>query len=144
MLARESPDRRRIMDIGFEIGLESGYDEAVERVEEALKSEGFGVLTRIDVKNTLREKLGEEFRPYVILGACNPPLAHRALSARPEVGLMLPCNVTVEHTDSGSLVRILDPDLMLGVGGLDDSEEMRAVAAEARERLERVAEKLRS
>ena len=94
-------------EIDFEIYLDQSYEQSVSLVTEALQSEGFGVLTSIDVRATLKKKLGEEFRPYVIIGACNPPLAHRALSQDPKVGLMLPCNVTVEALEEGgSLVRI--------------------------------------
>jgi uncharacterized protein (DUF302 family) len=133
------------MSLGFEIELPESQEAAVARVEDTLKSEGFGVLTRIDVKATLKEKLDAEFRPYVILGACNPPLARRALEANPAVGLMLPCNVTVERAPGGgSLVRIVDPEAMMGVGELGGNAAMQAVAAEAREKLARVAERLRS
>ena len=127
-------------DIGFEVHLDSPYDEALEKVIAALKAEGFGVLTRIDVKATLKEKLGEDFRPYVILGACNPPLAHRALSTEGVVGLMLPCNVTVEaDPQGGSLAQITNPEMMMQVGALENNPALQEVAAEARARLERVA-----
>ncbi|MCA9738412.1 MAG: DUF302 domain-containing protein [Gemmatimonadota bacterium] len=128
---------------GFEIELALEGEAAVHRVTDALKEEGFGVLTRIDLDQAFSEKLGIDFRPYAILGACNPTLAHRALTARPEVGLLLPCNVTVESTaEGGSLVRIIDPDAMLGVGALASDPDIQAVAREARARLERVAETL--
>lgn len=128
---------------GFEVELALEGEAAVHRVTDALKEEGFGVLTRIDLDRAFAEKLGIEFRPYAILGACNPTLAHRAVTARPEVGLLLPCNVTVESTGSGgSLVRIIDPDAMLGVGPLAADPDIQAVAREARARLERVAETL--
>lgn len=127
-------------ELGFEVRLDIPYDDALDRVIQALKMEGFGVLTRIDVKATMKEKLGEEFRPYVILGACNPPLAHRALSADPVVGLMLPCNVTVEASDpGGAVVRIANPEVMMMVGGLGASSELAQVARQAREKLERVS-----
>lgn len=129
--------------LGFEVTLDMPYDDAVARTSEALAGEGFGILTRIDVSATLKEKLGEKFRPYVILGACNPPLAHRALSANAEVGLMLPCNVTVEAApNGGSLVRIADPELMLTTGELGGDDALQAVAAEARNKLRRVADAL--
>jgi uncharacterized protein (DUF302 family) len=103
--------------IGFEIAIQRPFDEALDLVVAALKVEGFGVLTRIDVHKTLKEKLNQDFRPYVILGACNPPLAHRALSTDAAVGLMLPCNVTVEATpENNTLVRIANPQAMLQVG----------------------------
>ena len=129
--------------IGFEVVIQHPFDEALELVIAALKAEGFGVLTRIDVHKTLKEKLNEDFRPYVILGACNPPLAHRALSADAVVGLMLPCNVTVEAApENNSLVRIANPQAMLQVGTLKDNATLLEVANQARQRLERVAEAL--
>jgi uncharacterized protein (DUF302 family) len=131
--------------IGFEVQIDKPYHQSMEKVVEALKSEGFGVLTQIDVKATLKEKLGEDFRQYAILGACNPPLAHRALSADPAIGLLLPCNVTVEDAaDGGTMVRIMNPEIMLQVGDLGDLQEIRQVASEARDKLLRVADKLRS
>jgi uncharacterized protein (DUF302 family) len=132
-------------ELGFEVRLSLPYEAALEKVTAALKAEGFGVLTRIDVKETLKEKLGQDFRPYAILGACNPPLAHRALSTDGRVGLMLPCNVTVEADEQGeSVVRIANPEMMLQVGALQGNETLRSVAAEARARLERVTEALRA
>ena len=130
-------------EIGFEVHLAECYDEALERVIAALKTEGFGVLTRIDVRATLKEKLGEDFRPYAILGACNPPLAHRALETDPMVGLMLPCNVTVEADgEDGAIVRIANPEMMMQVGSLQTNDAIKTVASEARIRLERVANSL--
>jgi len=131
--------------VGFEIPLREGYDQAIEKVTAALKAEGFGILTRIDVHTTLKEKIGADFRPYTILGACNPPLAHRALSHDAEVGLLLPCNVTVEAAPdgSGSIARIGDPQMMMSAGRFGDDAQLAAVAGEARERLLRAAESLR-
>lgn len=130
-------------DLGFEVQLSQPYEAGLELVTQALKTEGFGVLTHIDVRATLQEKLGADFRPYAILGACNPPLAHRALTADGSAGLMLPCNVTVEATDNGgSLVRIANPESMLRAGGFSNNATLREVASEARARLERVAERL--
>ena len=127
-------------EIGFEVQLDQPYEVAIESVVSALKAEGFGVLTKIDVRETIKEKLGEEFRPYAILGACNPPLAHRALISDPSVGLMLPCNVTVEALpDRNSLVRIANPEAMLQTGALQESSTLKPVAKEARVKLERVA-----
>ncbi len=127
--------------LSFNVHLDQSYEQALETVAAALKTEGFGVLTRIDVRATLKEKLGEDFRPYAILGACNPPLAHRALSHDAQAGLMLPCNITVEaNPEGGSIVRIADPDVMLGAGGLDQDAVLREVASEARAKLERVAQ----
>ncbi len=129
--------------IAFTVHLDQSYDEALEAVAEALKTEGFGVLTKIDVKETLKQKLGQDFRPYAILGACNPPLAHRALAHDAQSGLMLPCNITVEaDAEGGSIVRVADPAMMLRAGGMDQDSALREVAAEARARLERVAKSL--
>lgn len=126
--------------LGFGLELPLSYEQAVERVTTALKEQGFGVLTTIDVKATLQEKLGEEFRPYTILGACNPPLAYRALSADLEIGLMLPCNVVVYEVEPGrSRVEFLDPETALGIVG---SDTLQPIAREAKARLERVAETL--
>ena len=113
--------------------------EAVGRVTEALAGQGFGVLTTIDVKETFKSKLDVDFRPYVILGACSPPLAHRAISADSDVGLLLPCNVVVEEADGGSRVSIARPRAMLGLAEL---EGLNQVAEEAEERLSRVLEAL--
>ena len=131
------------MKIGFEVTLQVAYEQALEYVIAALKAEGFGVLTRIDVKATLKEKIGEDFRPYAILGACNPPLARRALLEDPTVGLMLPCNVTVEEKDEAqSIVRIANPETMLTMGDLTNNKTLQEVAKQARQHLERVAQSL--
>lgn len=128
--------------IGFTVRLQTDFDTAVQRVTEALKMEGFGVLTEIDVKATMKKKLDVDFRPYKIFGACNPALAHRALTAAPEVGLLLPCNVTVSQEGEGLVnVSIVDPISMLGVVQHPDLE---AVAQEARAKLERVAVSLQN
>jgi uncharacterized protein (DUF302 family) len=122
--------------LGLTVRLNTTYEAALSRVIAALKAEGFGVLTEIDVKATLKQKLDVEFRPYKILGACNPPLAYRALIAAPEVGLLLPCNVTVAQAADGQVeVTLVDPLLMMGVM---DKPALQPVAAEARARLERV------
>ena len=132
-------------DMAFEVTLDTPYAEALDRVVDALKDEGFGVLTRIDVHDTLKQKLDVDFREYCILGACNPPLAHRALSARPDAGLMLPCNVIVESLESGgTLVRIVDPKAMMTAGGLAGDPAIEAVGGEAEQRLRRVATALGS
>jgi len=120
---------------GFGTSLKLPYDEAVGRVKDALKTEGFGVLTEIDVRLTMREKLGIELEPYIILGACNPPLAHRALELEPDIGLLLPCNVVVRAEGSGSRVDIADPQAMLGIVG---NKQIGPVAEEAKQRLQRV------
>jgi uncharacterized protein (DUF302 family) len=128
-------------DLGFEIQLNLPHDQAVESVTAALKTEGFGVLTRIDMRATMKEKLGVDFRPYTILGACNPPLAYRALSADSLAGLLLPCNVTVEAAmEGGSVVQITDPEVMLTVGALAENETLRQISKEAQAKLVRVAE----
>jgi uncharacterized protein (DUF302 family) len=126
-------------EYGFGIDLQMPYEQAIAAVTEALKAEGFGVLTTIDVQRTLREKLGAEMEPYTILGACNPPLAHRALSADREIGLLLPCNVVVRATETGSRVDIVDPQAMMGIVGNDALND---VAAEARQKLQHVAAQL--
>ncbi len=125
--------------VGIRVRVALPYPEAVERTVAALKCEGFGVLTTIDVRQTLREKLGEEYRPYVILGACNPPLAHRALSAVPEVGLLLPCNVVVYEEGDGCVVSAMDPTAAMQ---LLPNAELEAVAKEARSKLERVLQQV--
>ncbi len=124
-------------DLGFQIYLNSDYDTAVARVTAELKKEGFGVLTEIDVKATLKKKIDVDFRPYIILGACNPPLAHKALTADPEAGMLLPCNVTVsQEADGRILVSIIDPHQMLSVL---DSPALAEVAGQAEAKLRRVA-----
>jgi uncharacterized protein (DUF302 family) len=130
-----------ITDLALRVRLEIPYEQAMEKVTAALKAEGFGVLTEIDVKATMKKKLDADFRKYAILGACNPPLAHRALSSELEIGLLLPCNVIVYEEEGGSVVSIVDPISMLGVV---DSPELAPVADEAQARLERVAKALGS
>jgi len=130
---------RTITDYAFRTRLNLPYEQAVEKVTAALKDEGFGVLTEIDVKATLKKKLNVNFRRYVILGACNPPLAHQALTVEMEIGLLLPCNVIVYEEDGGSMVSIVDPISMLGVV---ENPELNPVADEARSRLQRVIEAL--
>ncbi len=129
--------------LGFEIVLDTTHEEAIDRVTAALGREGFGVLTRIDLDQAFKEKIGKEFRPYTILGACNPRLAHTALTSEAEIGLLLPCNVTVEKQPHGGvLIRFVDPHQMMGVGALAGRHEIRSVADEAAEHLRRVAEHL--
>ena len=130
--------------LGFDVRLAMPLPQAVEVVTEALKQEGFGVLTRIDVQATLREKMGKEFRPYVILGACNPPLAHCALDNDPRVGLLLPCNVVVDERSDGVWVSIVNPEVLLAIGPLAHNAPLCSVASEARVRLERVAAALQA
>ncbi len=128
-------------EFGFKTVLSLNYEAALEKVTEALKAEGFGVLTSIDVKETMKKKLGVDFRRYAILGACNPPLAHRALSARPELGLLLPCNVIVYQEGDETVVNVVDP---LAMFQFVDVPELESVAAEARQRLQRVSQSLQS
>jgi uncharacterized protein (DUF302 family) len=133
---------RKMSEMAYEVQLRAPFGEALERVIGELKKEGFGVLTRIDVHDAFKEKLGVEFRHYSILGACNPGLAHKALSQRPDAGLMLPCNVVVEENEDGALVRIVDPAAMMQAGGLAGDPVLQEVGGEAETRLKRVAEAL--
>ncbi|MCC9307863.1 DUF302 domain-containing protein [Kitasatospora sp. RB6PN24] len=120
------------MDYGIAITLNAPFSRTVERVRAALAEQGFGVLTEIDMQATMRAKLGEEMEDYLILGACNPLLAHRALSAERRIGLLLPCNVVVRSTEGGTLVEAMDPQLMVKVA---ERAELSEVADEAASRL---------
>ena len=126
-------------ELGFQIRLALPYETALERAIEALKAEGFGVLTQIDVKETMKKKLDVDFQKYAILGACNPALAHKALTTRPEIGLLLPCNVIVYEQDGQTTVSIIDPLSMFSV--IQDAG-LEPVVEEARQRLQRVAQAL--
>ena len=127
---------------GFGITLNAPYDETVAKVRTALAAEGFGVLTEIDVRATLKAKIDVDFRPYIILGACNPPLAHRALAAEPEIGLLLPCNVVVHAGDDKgtTVVSVMDPEAALSLTGNDS---ITSVATDVKERMQRMLDSLR-
>jgi uncharacterized protein (DUF302 family) len=125
---------------GLSVSVPAAYEQAREQAIVELKEQGFGVLTEIDVKQTLKQKLDVDFRKYTILGACNPPLAHRALSTETDIGLLLPCNLIVyENDDQTSTVAAIDPEVQLGVVG---RPELKEVAAQVRERLEKVLDAL--
>jgi uncharacterized protein (DUF302 family) len=129
-----------VQSIGEKVRLEVDFDTAIARTVEALKVEGFGVLTEIDVKETMKKKLGVDFPPYKILGACNPPFALQALTIAPEVGLLLPCNVTVRQLVDGAIeVALVDPLSMLGIVS---AAELKPVAEEVKARLQRVRQAL--
>jgi uncharacterized protein (DUF302 family) len=122
------------MSYALSTTLSTPFDQAVEAVREALGEQGFGVLTEIDIKATLKKKLDVDIPAQVILGACRPPLAHAALQAEPSVGLLLPCNVVVRETEEGTLVEAVDPQTMVA---LTENRDLQAVADEAKERLEK-------
>lgn len=128
-------------DIGIRTILNLPYEQAVQKTTDALKTEGFGVLSQIDMQATLKQKLNVDFRRYVILGACNPPLAHQALSANLDVGLLLPCNVIVYEDGDRSVVSAVDPVDMLGV--LKGDAAVLEVAVEAMTKLQRVIASLK-
>ena len=131
------------LPLGRTIDLDLPLVTAESRVREALAAEGFGVLTEIDLRSTFKAKLGHEFPPYRILGACNPSLAFRALSAEPQVGLLLPCNVTLEgRPDGRTRVSLVEPLALLGADELTGRPAVAAVAREASDKLERVVRRL--
>ena len=123
------------MEYGFSKTVDLSYDDALIKVTEELKKEGFGVLTEIDVKETLKKKLDVDFNKYKILGACNPPLAHKALQLEEQLGLLLPCNVIVYESGDKTVVSAFDPMIMTK---LIDNENMMAVAQEVKEKMQRV------
>ena len=123
------------MEYGFSKTIDLGFDEAINKVTDELKKEGFGVLTTIDVKDTLKKKINVDFKKYTILGACNPPIAHRALQTEEELGLLLPCNVIVYEKDNKTTVSFFDPMIMTK---LIDNKKMEPIAKEVKEKLQRV------
>jgi uncharacterized protein (DUF302 family) len=125
-----------VSNYSFDVTVSATFDEAVDAVKEALAGAGFGVLTEIDVQATMKDKLDIDQPPYVILGACNPPLAHRAITAEPEIGVLLPCNVVVRQTDDTVTVDFMDPAAVLS---LVDSPGVEELATEVRSRLQGVA-----
>jgi len=128
--------------LGLTVRVSASFSATIGRVTEALKAEGFGVLTEIDVKETMKKKLGADYTPYTILGACNPHIAHRALQIAPEIGLLLPCNVVVRQLDAGMTeVSIVNPMDMMGIVGKPGLEP---VASEAHARLQRVVQALKA
>lgn len=127
------------MEYGFSKTVDYSFEEAIDKVTEELKNEGFGVLTSIDVKDTLKQKIDVDFKKYTILGACNPPLAHKALTAEEDLGLLLPCNVIVYEKDDKIVVSFFDPMVMAKI---IDNENMNPVATEVKERMQRVKEAL--
>jgi uncharacterized protein (DUF302 family) len=125
---------------GFDVTVAGNFDEVIDKVTEALKTEGFGVLTTINVQAALKEKINVDRRPYTILGACNPTLANQAINAEPDIGLLLPCNVLVREEEDGSVtVAFMDPKAVLG---LVDREDIVPLAGEVRSKLERVSKLL--
>ncbi len=132
--------------LGYEVIINQPYEQAVETTIAALKTQGFGILTRADLKATFKEKLGADFRPYVILGACNPPLAHKSLSVDPWIGLLLPCNVTVEEAPGGgsSTVRLTNPEMMVDLSAQKENPELQSVVRQASEKIQAVINILKS
>ncbi len=123
------------MQYGFSKTTDYTFNQAIEKVTEELKKEGFGVLTSIDVKDTLKKKINVEFKNYTILGACNPPIAHKSLQAEEEIGLLLPCNVIVYEKENKTVVSMFDPMLMTKIV---DNDKMLSIASEVKEKLQRV------
>ena len=123
------------MEYGFSKTIDLGFDEAISKVTDELKKEGFGVLTTIDVKDTLKKKINVDFKKYTILGACNPQIAHKALQTEEELGLLLPCNVIVYEKNNKTTVSFFDPMIMTK---LIDNKKMEPIAKEVKEKLQRV------
>ncbi|MCJ7552539.1 MAG: DUF302 domain-containing protein, partial [Ignavibacteriaceae bacterium] len=125
----------RKMQYGFSKTTDYTFNQAIEKVTEELKKEGFGVLTSIDLKDTLKKKINVDFKNYTILGACNPPIAHKALQTEEEIGLLLPCNVIVYEKGNKTVVSMFDPMLM---SKIVDNDKMLSIASEVKEKLQRV------
>jgi uncharacterized protein (DUF302 family) len=125
------------MNYGFSKTVNMSYEDAVEKVTDELKKEGFGVLTSIDVKDTLKKKIDVDFKKYLILGACNPPLAYKALQNEEELGLLLPCNVIIYEKENNTIVSVFNPMIMTEIV---DNENLKPVAQEVKLRMERVLE----
>ena len=125
------------MNYGFSKTTDLSYEETIEKVTDELKKEGFGVLTTIDVKDTLKKKIDVDFKKYIILGACNPGLAHKALQTEEELGLLLPCNVIVYEKEKKTVVSIFDP---IGLSTIVDNDILKPVAEEAKAKLVKVLE----
>jgi len=125
------------MNYGFSKTVRMSYEKAVDKVTKELQKEGFGVLTSIDVRDTLKKKIDVDFKKYVILGACNPNLAHKALQTEEELGLLLPCNIIVYEKGNKTGVSVFDPTIM---SSIVDNESLKSVAGEVKEKLERVFE----
>jgi uncharacterized protein (DUF302 family) len=123
------------MQYGFSKTVDMPYEQVIDKVTTELKKEGFGVLTSIDVKETLKQKINVDFKKYAILGACNPPIAHRALQEEEELGLLLPCNVIVYEKDNKTRVSIFDPMVMTWIM---ENDNIKPIATEVQERLQRV------
>lgn len=128
--------------ISYQVVLPSTFKQSKQLVKDALKEEGFGILTEIDVQATLEDKLGVHFRPYSILGACNPPFAHQALLSEPEIGIMLPCNVTLDEREDGVHVAFANPEAMLTIGEFGSNPQLREVAASVNARIAKVVSNL--
>ena len=144
MSKRPNPNTKMSDELGFEVRMDMPYGEAIDEITKALEAEGFRVLTKIEIDQVFRDEMGTHFRPYTILGACNPQLTRAALTIAPEIGLMLPCNVTVEADINGSVVRIMNPEILMQTKKLWFDDALRSIATDATKRLMRVADELRA
>jgi uncharacterized protein (DUF302 family) len=144
MSEAQNPNTKMSEELGFEVRLDMPCDEAIDAVTKALETEGFRVLSEIKIDQVFRDEIGTHYRPYTILGACNLELARAALTIAPEIGLMLPCNATVEADINGSVIRIMNPEILMQTKKLWFDEALRSVAADAKKRLMNVAAQLRA